>query len=280
MSTVRSSDGTPIAYEEHGDGPPVILVDGALCHRASGPSRSLAEHLAGDFTVIAYDRRGRGDSGDTGPYAVEREVEDIQALVEAAGGWAYACGVSSGAVLALDAAERTPGIEKLALYEPPLIVDDSRPPAPADYAPDLDQLIASGRRGDAVRRFMRLVGMPAVLVPLMRLMPAWSKLKAVAHTLPYDAAVMGDMQSGKPLPAGRWADVEAPTLAIVGGKSPAWMHHGMQALADLLPTAELRELEGQTHMVKAKVLAPVLADFFSSGDGAVSSRSGRGRTAA
>lgn len=263
MSTVTSKDGTAIAFDTVGEGPPLILVDGALCYRASGPSGPLSAQLADRFTVITYDRRGRGESGDTEPYALEREVEDIQALVESAGGSAYVYGISSGGVLALEAANRVPGITKLAVYEAPFIVDDSRPPLAYDYVPRVHGFIASDRRGDAVRLFMRQVGVPGFVVALMRFMPAWSKLKGVAHTLPYDAAAMGDTQSGKPLPADRWSRVRVPTLAVVGGKSPEWMHRGMQALGDVLPDARPHTLEGQNHMVKAKALAPVLAKFFA-----------------
>ena len=261
MNRVESKDGTAIAFESSGQGPALILVDGALCYRGAGPSKSVAAELSADFTVFTYDRRGRGESGDTAPYAVEREIEDLGALIEAAGGSASLCGFSSGAVLALDAANRGLGVEKLALYEPPFIVDDSRAPLPDDYASRLDRLMSADRRGDALRLFMGQVGMPKVLVALMRFMPAWSKLKSVAPTLRYDAAVMGDTQSGRPLPAERWSAVTAPTLVIVGGKSPGWMQNGMSALAALLRDAELRSLEGQTHMVKAKPLAPMLREF-------------------
>jgi pimeloyl-ACP methyl ester carboxylesterase len=268
MTTVRSKDGTAVAFEKSGEGPPIILIDGALCYRASGPSRPLAARLSRDFTVFTYDRRGRGESGDTPPYAVEREVEDIEALVEEAGGSAHLCGFSSGAVLALEAAQRGVGVERLALYEAPVIVDESRPPAPPDYAARLAALLEADRRGDAARLFMRLVGVPRVLIALMRFMPTWGKVTAVAHTLPYDAAVMGDTQEGKPLPAGRWAAVKVPTLVVVGGKSPPWMHNGMRALADLLPGARLQVLDGQTHVVKAKALAPVLVDYLMGSEGA------------
>jgi pimeloyl-ACP methyl ester carboxylesterase len=263
MSTVRSSDGTAIAFEKSGEGPPLILVDGALCYREMGPSRPLASRLADRFTVFTYDRRGRGESGDSAPYAPEREVEDLQALIEAAGGSAYVYGISSGAALALEAARGTPGIEKLALYEAPFIVDDSRPPVPDDYPPKLEELLASDRRSDAVKLFMRQVGVPGFVIALMPLMPAWRKLKAVAHTLPYDAAVLAGLQAGKPLPANRWDTVTMPTTVVVGGKSPAWFHNSQRALADVLPNAEHRVLEGNTHMVKAKDLAPLLADFFA-----------------
>jgi pimeloyl-ACP methyl ester carboxylesterase len=265
MNTTRSTDGTAIAYETCGDGPPLILVDGALCYREMGPSRALAKVLSEHFTVITYDRRGRGESADIARYSVEREIEDLAAVIAAAGGSAYVCGISSGAVLALDAAARGLPITALALYEPPFIVDDSRPPRAADYLEQLNALLASNRRGDAVRLFMRQVGMPAPLVSLMRFMPAWGKLKRVAHTLPYDGEIMGDTQLGRPLPAARWPGTKVKTLVIVGGKSPAFFHNGTRMLADLLPNAEHRVLDGQTHMVKAKVLAPVLVDHFAGG---------------
>lgn len=263
MPKTISKDGTAIAFDRSGQGPALILVDGALCYRASGPSGPLARMLASHFTVLTYDRRGRGDSSDTAPYSVEREVEDIEALVGEAGGSAFVYGISSGAALALEAARRLPGIQKLALYEAPFIVDDSRTPIPEDYLARLNELIASGRRSGAVRLFLKFVGVPPVFIALMRFLPAWSKLEAAAHTLPYDIAIMQDNQRGKPLPARRWAPVTAPTLVAGGGKSPVWLRHGMQALADVLPNARTRTLAGQTHMVNPKVLAPVLAEFFA-----------------
>jgi pimeloyl-ACP methyl ester carboxylesterase len=263
MKQVLSKDGTPIAFETRGKGPAIILVDGALCYRASGPSGPLAALLAAQFTVFTYDRRGRGDSGNTAPYAMEREVEDIEALVREAGGSAFVYGISSGAALALEAANRGLAITKLALYEAPFIVDDSRAPIPTDFLAQLNELLSEDRRGDTVRLFMKLVGVPAIFIAIMRFMPPWSKLKAVAHTVPYDITIVQDNQRGKPLPANRWASVTAPTLVVDGGKSPAWMRHGMQALAAVLPNAKLRTLEGQTHMVSPKALAPVLAEFFA-----------------
>jgi len=262
MGKVLSSDGTPIAFDRSGKGPPLILVDGALCYRASGPMGPLAALLAPHFTVFTYDRRGRGDSGDTTPYAVEREVEDIEALINEAGGSAFVYGISSGAALALEAANRGLAIEKLALYEAPFIVDGSRPPIPEDYLPQLNQLIASDRRADAVKLFMNAVGVPAIFVALMRFMPAWSKLKSVAHTLPYDHAVLGDDKSGSPLSTERWTSATVPTLVLGGGKSPEWMLDAVRAVADVLPNAQQRTLEGQTHMVSPRVLAPVLVEFF------------------
>jgi pimeloyl-ACP methyl ester carboxylesterase len=266
MPTVTSADGTTIAYETIGSGPPLILVDGALGYRALGFSKKLAEELADRFTVYTYDRRGRGESGDTQPFAVEREVEDIAALIEAAGGSARVYGISSGAALALEAANQGLPIERLALYEIPFVVDNTREPMDPNYLPNVERAIADGKPGDAVKHFMRLVGVPGVFVAVMPLMPMWSKLKASAHTLPYDKAALGDTGSGEPLPADRTAGVTVPTLAVAGGKSPEWLRNSMVAVANAIPTAEYRTLEGQTHNVKAKVLAPVLAEFFANSE--------------
>ena len=262
MNKTTSKDGTPIAFDRSGDGPALILVTGAMATRTD--AASLAASLSPHFTVFAYDRRGRGDSGDTLPYAVEREVEDIEALINEAGGSAFVYGISSGAALALEAANRGLPIKKLALYEAPFIVDDSRPPIPNDYLAQLNGLISAERRGDAVKLFMKLVGVPAIFIAIMRFMPAWSKLTAVAHTFPYDITIVQDNQRGKPLPTNRWTSVNVPTLVADGGKSPAWMRHGTRALADVLPNATRRTLEAQTHMVKPNVLAPALVEFFIS----------------
>ncbi|GAA2285201.1 alpha/beta hydrolase [Nonomuraea roseoviolacea subsp. roseoviolacea] len=268
MNKVVSSDGTAIAYTRVGQGPPVVLVDGAMCHRAFGPNPALAEALARDFTVYTYDRRGRGDSGDTLPAAgspidPRREIDDLAALVEEAGGDVRLYGISSGAALALAAVDAGVPVAKLAVYEPPFIVDSSRPPIPADYEQHLRDLVAAGRRSEAIRYFMRAgVGLPAVMVAMMRFMPAWSRLKAVAHTLAYDAAFVTAYERGEPLPAGSWAGVTVPTLVVDGGKSPAWIRDAARALAETLPAARHRTLEGQTHQVKPAALAPVLTEFF------------------
>ena len=256
-----SRDGTAIAFDRVGDGPPVILVDGALCYRGLGPSKPLAELLAQHFTVFTYDRRGRGDSGNAAPYAVEREVEDIEALVNEAGGAAFIWGISSGAVLALEATNRLTGIKKVALYEAPFIVDDSHPAMTDDWV-RIKEAVAANRRSDAVKFFLKAVGLPGFVIALMRLMPVWSRLKAVAHTLPYDGAIVQDNQRGEPLPANRWTCVTVPTLVMDGGKSPAWMRHANRSLANVLPNARHRTLEGQTHMVKAEAHAPTLVEFF------------------
>jgi pimeloyl-ACP methyl ester carboxylesterase len=263
MDTVRSADGTAIAFTRAGQGPPLILVDGAMCSRQFGPMPGLAEQLARDFTVYTYDRRGRGESGDTAPYSPDREVDDLEALVEQAGDAVYVHGTSSGAALALAAAKRIPAIAKLSVYEPPFIVDDSRTALPDDFLPRLTSLVSAGRRGDAVKMFMSFVGTPAIFTTVMPLTPVWGKLKAVAPTLVYDITIVADHQRGTPFTAGDWADVKAPTLVAAGGKSPAWMANATRALAGALPDSTYRTLPGQNHMVKAQAIAPVLTSFFN-----------------
>ncbi|GLZ30043.1 alpha/beta hydrolase [Lentzea sp. NBRC 105346] len=261
MSTVVSPDGTAVGYTKIGTGPALILVDGAMCYRDFGPMKELAEALAPHFTVYYYDRRGRGETG--GEWSLEHEVEDIETLVKDAGGTAYVFGASSGGALALDAACRVPGITKVAVYEPPFIIDDTHPARPDDYIDKMDAMIAAGRRGDAVQTFMKTVGAPGFAIAVMKLTPVWKKLKAVAHTLPNDLRIMGDTGSGKPLPTDRWAGATMPALAIDGGKSPVYMRNGVRSLSEILPDAEYRTLDGQTHMVKAAVVAPVLVEFFT-----------------
>ena len=262
MNDVASKDGTTIAFDRSGAGRPVILVGGALSDRSAAVP--LAAILAPRFTVFAYDRRGRGDSGDTPPYAVVREVEDLDALIAEAGGSACVFGHSSGAVLALEAAARGLSITKLALYEPPFIVDDSRPALPGDYVTRLTELTSSGRPGDAVELFLtKGVAVPIDIVAQMRSSPMWPTMEGLAHTLAYDGAIMGDSMSGSPLPIERWASVTAPTLVLDGGASPSWARNAVQALADVLPDVRRRSLEEQDHGPAPEVLAPVLGEFFA-----------------
>jgi predicted ATPase/DNA-binding SARP family transcriptional activator len=257
VATVRSRDGTTIAYTRTGTGPPVILIGGALNDRTT--FEPLAEHLAGRFTVYSYDRRGRGGSGDNPPYAVARELEDLAAVVAEAGEPAYGFGVSSGAVLAVDAAARGVPLTRLALVEPPFILDETRPPMPVDAIAGLAELIAAGRRGDAVEVFLTVgVEMPAEVVAPMRSAPAWPVLEAMAHTIGYDLAIMGDFQ----LPA-HWAEVRVPTLVMDGGASAEWRRNATQAAADILPYGQRRTLDGHPHDAPAEVLAPILTDFFT-----------------
>jgi pimeloyl-ACP methyl ester carboxylesterase len=265
MQTVTSKDGTKIAFDKVGSGPAVILVQGAIAYRAIDPTiAQLAELLGKHFTVYNYDRRGRGESGDTQPFAKEREIEDLQALVEVAGGKAMVLGFSSGSILSLDATVATPGITRIGAYEPPFIVDDSRQPVPADYAEHLTTLAAEGKRDEAVEFFLtQAVGIPAEHIGGMKQdQTTWSGMTGVAHTIAYDAAIVGNVLQGKPLPMERWVKVTVPVLVVDGGASDAWMHHGADALAKVLPRAGRRTLEGQTHAVDPKVLAPVIIEFF------------------
>jgi len=266
MRTVTSKDGTTIAFEQLGSGPAILLVGTALSDHTD--AAKLAKFLARKFTVVNYDRRGRGNSADTPPYAVEREVEDIEALIDAAGGSAFLFGSSSGAVLALEAGSRLgTKVNGLFLYEPPFIVDDSRPPMPDDLVGQIDGLVAANRRSDAVRLFFtKGMGIPVIFVTMMRLlMPGWSKAAGMAHTLRYDFAVMAGTQSGKPLPAGRWAATQAPTLVVVGSKSEAFFHNGAKALNGLLPHTQYRALEGQDHgavQMAPNATATAVEEFF------------------
>ena len=262
MEKVISADGTAIAVDRVGRGPAVVLVDGAMCYRGFGPMPAMAKRLAEHCTVYYYDRRGRGDSGDARKYSIDREIEDFEAVLNLAGGSAMVFGVSSGAALALEAAARLDGITKLALYEAPFIVDDTHPPLPPDFIDEMKDLVAAGRRGDAVKKFMRLVGVPAIGIFVMSWTPLWRKMKAIAHTLPYDLSIIGPYHQGRPLPSDRWSAAAMPALVMAGGKSPAYMQNGMRALAAALPNATHRTLPGQTHMVKDAVLGPELLDFF------------------
>ncbi len=258
-----SQDGTAIAFDRKGSGPPVILIDGALCYRESGPNRALADALRERFTVFTYDRRGRGESGDAPYYEVTREVEDIAALIDVAGAPAHLYGISTGGALALETAKRLPGkVASLALYEIPFVVDDSRPPVAEDFKSRLQALLVADRRSAAIKLFMREAArLPSPLVAAMPLFPGWSKNKAIAHTLANDVAIMGDTQRGGPLPADRWASITQPTLVADGGKSPAWLRNAAAQLAQRLPHARVQTLDGQRHYVKAAALAPVLGEF-------------------
>lgn len=261
MPTVTSADGTAIAYETVGAGPALILVDGAMCYRAQGPARGLAAALADTCTVYFYDRRGRGDSGDTQPWSPEREIEDLAALLAAAGGTTYLFGCSSGAVLAADAANRLSGVRGLVLYEPPFIVDDTHAPRPATFLAETEALIAAGDTGGAVKKFLRSVDMPGFAVQLLALLPPFRKIKAAAHTLPYDLRILGDTGRGAPLDPARWSQVSAPAIVLDGGKSPRYMRNAAKALSEALPQAGYRTLPGQTHLVKPAAVAPAIKEF-------------------
>ena len=262
MKKILSKDGTALAFDQSGTGPAVILVGGAFQHRAidSGMAR-LAARLSPHFTVLHYDRRGRGDSGDTLPYAIEREIEDIDALLQEVYGSAYVFGMSSGAVLALRAAAHSLAIKKLALYEAPFNSgSDEDLQRSANYTRQLTALLTEGQRGDAAAFARQYFGTPAEMVAGMRQMPMWPLFEAVAPTLAYDNAIMGDGSVSAEL----LASVTTPTLVMDGGASPAFMHQAAQSAASSLPNAQHRRLPEQTHNVDPEVLAPVLAEFFAS----------------
>ena len=262
MKKVRSADGTTIAYDQIGNGPAVILVDGALGSRADGFMVPLATLLSPHFTVITYDRRGRGESTDTQPFALEREIEDIEALINEAGGEAFLYGISSGAALALEATIKLGHkVKKLALYEAPYDSDDARQQAFRTYRKQLMEVLAEGRQGDALGHFMMFVGMPPEHLEGARQQPMWPMWEAVAHTLPYDAAALGEDGS---VPTEKAVGVAVPALIMDGSASFPFMHITATALANALPNAEHRTLEGQTHEVAASAIAPVLVEFFNS----------------
>lgn len=266
MSVVTSRDGTRIGFTRAGQGPALILVDGAMCFRQFGPMEGLAALLNQQFTVYTYDRRGRGESGDTQPYAVEREIEDIEALVTEAGGSAFVYGISSGAALALMAAAHVPAIKKLVVYEAPFGVDSSRPVTVENYMPQLSALLAEDRRGDAVELFMRLVGVPAEMIAGMRQSPVWPAFESIAPTLRYDGTIVDNPQEGQSLPsafAAQLNSLKLPALVMAGGASPDWMRNTAQAIAKAIPGAQYRTIAGQTHELQSDAVAPILIEFFT-----------------
>jgi len=253
---VLSADGTPIVAEVYGDsGPAIVLVGGALNDRRT--FIPLAKWLADGFTVATYDRRGRGDSGDVQPWAVERELEDLAAVVDVVGGTAYALGVSTGAVFAAEAAAHGVPIRGLLLIEPPFILDDTRS-VPVGLASRLQELVAQDRYGDATELFLvTAVEMPAEVVAPLRNAPLWKDLEALAPTLAYDVLLMGDFT----LPA-HWATaITVPTLVIDGGESREWRRNTAQIVADLLPHGRRLTMDGQPHDVDPEVLGPIVEEF-------------------
>lgn len=265
MQTVTSNDGTTIAYDRYGEGPALILVAGALGFRKFKTTVRFAELLSERCTVINYDRRGRGDSDEAGPFSVEREVEDIAALIEAAGGRASLFGASSGGALALRAAGAGIGVERAFVYEVPFFPDPNDKVPSADYGQRLDELVAAGDRMGAAKHFMRsAIGIPAPVVALMGLLPMFKQFAASGLTLPYDWAAIGAHNaSGQPLDPDEWSSVSAPIMVAYGSKTTSALRKGSEALSRVLPDARLKSVEGQTHNFKAKVLAPAVTEFIS-----------------
>lgn len=251
MRTLTSKDGTTIAFDQVGQGPALILVVGAFNDRATGTP--LARHLERHFTVFNYDRRGRGESGDTAPYAVEREIEDLDMLIAQAGGSASVFGYSSGAILALRAAAYGLAISQLALFEPPPTGTKA-----GELVPQLSELIASGRRGDAVELFqIEAVGIPAAIVAQMQHAPFRPALEKTAPTLVYESIIL------RSLPVGLIDSIKVPALVIDGEQSPEVMRQAARSLAEALPNGRYHTLKGQGHDIVPAVVAPVLEEFFS-----------------
>jgi pimeloyl-ACP methyl ester carboxylesterase len=255
MSSITSADGTAISYDRDGSGSPVILVLGAFNERAAGAP--LAAHLATRFTAVNYDRRGRGTSKDTLPYAVDREIDDLEALISAVGGSASVFGYSSGAVLGMRAAARGLPITKLALYDPPFQIRGPSLDSWTEMARRIDDLVRAGRRGDAVELYQtKGVGIPPEVVAQLRHAPFWPALEAIAHTLAYESQILA-------CPPELAGSVSTPTLVIHGESSPDPIRAAARAVVDRLPHAQLRTLHGQAHDLVPGILGPLLEQFYA-----------------
>lgn len=262
MPTVTSRDGTIIDYDRIGSGPLIILVAGALQHRAADQSTPvMAEELSSRFTVVNYDRRGRGPSTDTEPYATKREIEDIEALIDANGGTAGLFGMSSGAVLALEATAALPGkVTSAFLYEPPIDPDSSPADARKLHA-DMAALRQSGDREAMLTSFLFYTGMPEGALEGFKQSPDWALFLSVAPTLEHDYRVLADARDTETPPA-RWGSIAVPVMVANGDASFPFMEAGAAWVAAGVPGAQRRVLAGQSHEFDPRVLAPELARFF------------------
>lgn len=259
MECVTSKDGTRIAYDKLGEGPPLVMVTGASCFRRFRPIASSAKALARHFTVYNYDRRGRGDSTDGGSWSIDREVDDIEALIDAAGGNAYVYGHSSGAVLALEAGLRLPEkVDGIAAYDASYVHGEQERVEYAALSEEVDRLLDAGSNGKAMRRFFNGIGMPRAFVVILPVMPGWASMRRLAPTLRYDIALTRDEPQRERLQA-----LKVPTLLLVGGDGPSTLHGTHAALSSILPDARAMVVEGQDHMVSMKVLLPILTRFFT-----------------
>jgi pimeloyl-ACP methyl ester carboxylesterase len=261
MPSFASTDGTTIAYDVRGSGPALILIDGAFCGRNMGPMPKLAPLLAPHFTVYNYDRRGRGDSGDTAPYSVDREYEDLAGLIAIAGGSAHLYGTSSGAGLALFATARGLPVNRLALFEPPFTDVPGGKPMPTGYQATLERLVAEDRRAEVIKYFItKMIGMPALMMPLMRFNPGWKAMLHNAPSLPHDAAIM----EGYGFPAEVARAIRVPTIVMSGDKTFKQLREPIRLLRETIPGVQFASLPGQSHDAAATSVAPVLIAFFGS----------------
>jgi pimeloyl-ACP methyl ester carboxylesterase len=259
MPTTQSKDGTTLVYDVYGSGPALIYITGASCFRSFLPIVQDAKAFAQKCTVYSYDRRGRGDSTDTHPYAIEREVEDIAALIDAAGGKANLYGHSSGAVLALEAALRLGDkVDKVVMYDPSYVHDEAEKCQYDHLSQQVHKLLQDGKNAQAMTTFLKGIGMPKVFVYLMRLMPGWKTMVRLAPTLAYDIALTRDLP-----PLDRASQVRVPVQVVVGEKSPVGIHGVASQLTKAIPGATFMELAGQGHMVSAKALLPVFTSFLT-----------------
>jgi len=257
MKTTQSKDGTTLAYDVYGSGPALIYITGASCFRSFKPVLADAKAFAQEFTVYNYDRRGRGDSGDTPPYSVEREVEDIEAMIDAAGGKAHLYGHSSGAVLALEAALRLGGkVNRVVMYDPSYVHDEAEKATYGQLSQEVRKLLDAGKNKEALRTFLKGIGMPSMFVWLLPLVPGWKTMVRLAPTLAYDIALTRDLP-----PVERASHVAVPTHIIVGEKSPAGIHDVADQLARAIPSSRFERLAGEDHMVSARALLPLLSRF-------------------
>lgn len=260
MLTTTSADGTTIAYDVYGQGEPIILVEGAFCGRHFGNTNKLAAELGKQFRVYHYDRRARGDSSPSTDYQLERELEDLRAMIDVAGGRAGLVGFSSGACLVLEAAAAHLPLTRIVFYEPPYMVGPKARKVPATFRADVQQLVAEGRNGDAVAYFMtKLIGMPSIFLLPMKFTKMWRTISAQAPSLPFDMETV----NGFVPPEARLADIAVPALAMYGSKTFPVLIDSTKFCAAAIPGAELVVLPGETHEVKAEAIAPQLAEFFA-----------------
>lgn len=257
MKITKSKDGTTLAYDVYGSGPALIYITGAGCFRLFKPILQDAKSYAKEFTVYNYDRRGRGDSGNTLPYSIEREVEDIEAMIDAVGGKANLFGHSSGAVLALEAALRLGDkVNKVVMYDPPYVHDQAEKVSYGQLSQNVHKLLNAGKNKEAMRTFMKGIGMPGVFIWLLPLFPGWKTMVALAPTLAYDIALTEDLP-----PIDRAVQVNVPTLIVAGEKSPARIQQVSVQLAKAIPCAEFMQLAGENHMVSPKAMLAVLSRY-------------------